>query len=105
MFKRDNKEQRKGQKDTLADETVLSGMISVMNSLCNALTPVQQSKQEKRIPGATLSPMKKAELCSTYLKQLSELQLLHESAVLSEEEYEEQRRDVVDLMRQLKENM
>ena len=91
---------KKGQ-DGPADDSVISGMISVMNSLCSAITPVQNKQEVRR---ATLSPMKKAELRSTYIKQLSELRLLHEGAVLSADEYEEQRKEVIDLMRQLKDN-
>ena len=45
--------------------------------------------------------MKRAQLHSTYLKQLSELRNLHDAGVLHEEEYE-QRSDFVHLMRQLK---
>ena len=44
--------------------------------------------------------MKKAELQSTYIKQLRELGSLHESAVLSAEEYKEQGMEVIALMRQ-----
>ena len=46
--------------------------------------------------------MKKAELKSTYMKQLSELRQLHDNGVLTEDEYEEQREELVQLMRQLK---
>ena len=89
------------RKDRVVQQmTVIGGMLSVMNTLCSAITP-NQSKQEVR--RATLSPMKRAEMQSTYIKQLSELRSLHESAVLSAGEYEEQRK-VKDLMRQLKEN-
>ena len=73
----------------------------MMNTLCSTITP-NHSKQEVR--RATLSPMKREELRSTYIKQLSELRSLHESAVLSADEYEEQRKEMIDLMRQLKEN-
>ena len=43
----------------------LSGMMSMMNTLCQALTP-KVTPSERRQVG--LSPMNKAELCSTYLK-------------------------------------
>ena len=99
MFNRESKEGRRGQTHAQSDETVVKSMLSVMTSLCGALTPTQS---HERIPTSTSSPMRKAELRSTYLKQLSELRLLHESSVLSEEEYEEQRMDIVELMRQLK---
>ena len=95
MFRRENKWAKKGQ-DNPADDSVISGMLSIMNSLCSAITPNQSTHEVKR---TTWSPMKKAELRSTYIKQLSELRSLHESAVLSTEEYEEQRKEVIDLMR------
>ena len=47
--------------------------------------------------------MKKAELCSTYLKQLDELRQLSDNRILTEEEYEEQREDLIDSIRNLKE--
>ena len=47
--------------------------------------------------------MKKAELRSTYLKQLGELHQLRDNGILTEEEYEEQREDQIDSMRNLKE--
>ena len=47
--------------------------------------------------------MKKAELCSTYLQQLGKLCQLCDNRILTEEEYEEQREDVIDSMRNLKE--
>ena len=47
--------------------------------------------------------MKKAELRSTYLKQLGELRQLRDNGILTEEEYEEQREDQIDSMRNLKE--
>ena len=43
----------------------------------------------------TLSPMKKAKLRSTCMKQLSELRQLHDNRVLTEDEYEEQREELV----------
>ena len=46
--------------------------------------------------------MKRAQLCSTYLKQVSELSNLHDAGVLHQDEYEEQRTDLVNLLRQLK---
>lgn len=85
MFRRESKGGKKGQ-GSPADDTVIGGMLSVMNTLCSAITP-NQSRQEVR--RAILSPMKRAELRSTYIKQLSELRSLHESAMLSADEYEE----------------
>lgn len=94
----DVRQESKKGRDNPADDSVISGMLSVMNSLCSAITLTLSTHNVKR---ATWSPMKKAELQSTYIKQLSELRPLHENAVLSAEEYEEQRKEVIDLMRQL----
>ena len=63
MFRRETKGSRKGQ-DT-PDDGVISGMLSIMNSLCSAITPTQSMHEAKR---TTWSPMKKAELRSTYIK-------------------------------------
>ena len=49
--------------------------------------------------GQTLSPIRKAELRSTYIKQLKNL---HENGILNTDEYEEQREELIELMRQLK---
>ncbi len=46
--------------------------------------------------------MKKAELRSMYIKQLGELKALNENSILNNDEYEEQRKEIVELMRQLK---
>lgn len=81
-------------------EVVMSGMMNMMNTLCQALTP-KVTPPERRQVG--LSPMKKAELRSTYLKQLSELRQLRDNGILTEDEYEEQREDLIDSMRNLKE--
>lgn len=48
--------------------------------------------------------MKRAELRSTSIKQLGELKSLNENGILTEEEYKEQREELVQLMRQLKNN-
>ena len=74
-------------------------MVSIIDRLCTALTPRQDKKGSR---SSTLSPMRKAELRSTYIKQISELKVLHESGCLTESEFEEQRHEVVELMRQLK---
>ena len=59
-------------------EVVMSGMVNMMNSLCQALTPKVTPSERKQVG---LSPMKKAELRSTYLKQLSELRQLHDNGI------------------------
>ena len=100
IFRLESTGAKKAQ-DSPADDSVICGMLSIMHSMCSAITPSQSTREVKQ---TTWSPMKKVELRSTYIKQLSELKLLNESAVLSVEEYEERRNDVIDLMRQLKEN-
>ena len=69
-------------------------MVSVIDKLCTALTPETKEKHS--------SPMKKAELRSTYIKQLSEFKMLHDNKILTDAEYTEQRDERVELMRQLK---
>ena len=78
----------------------MSGMMNMVNTLCQAITP-KVTPPERRQMG--LSPMKKAELRSTYLRQLSELRQLRDNEILTEEEYEEQREDLIDSMCNLKE--
>ena len=97
MFGREK--DKKSGKDGNVD-VVMSGMMSMMNTFCQALTP-KVTPSERRQVG--LSPMKKAELRSTYLKQLSELHQLRDNGILTEVEYEEQREDLIDSMRSLKE--
>ena len=66
MFKLESKGAKKGQ-DGTADDSVITGVLSIVNTLCSAITPTQ-SKQE--VQRTNWSPMKKAELRSTYIKQL-----------------------------------
>ena len=74
--------------------------MNMMNTLCQALT-LKVTPPEQRPVG--LSPMKKVELCSTYLKQSSELRQLRDNGILTEEGYEEQREDLIDSTHNLKE--
>ena len=98
MFSREK--DKKTAKDGNVD-VVMSGMVNMMNTLCQALTPKVIPLEKRQSIG--LSPMKKAELRSTYLKQLGELRQLRDNGILTEEEYEEQREDLIDSMRNLKE--
>ena len=92
MFTRGTKQQRQQENR----DPVVSGMLSVVNTLCQAVT-------SKQVAGtANASPVKKAELRSTYIQQLSELRQLFDNNILSPEEYEEQRLHIVSLMRELK---
>ena len=68
--------------------------MTMMSSLCLALVP--------KPAGSTYrSPVKRAELRGTYIKQLAELKQLRNSGILDEGEYEEQRADIIELMRRL----
>ena len=100
MFGRDRHAKR--QSESSLNESVLSQMMTMMNSVCQALIPNRVETERKVTISPNLSPMKRAELRSTYLKQLGELRQLLDQDVLTEEEYEEQRGDLVDSMRQLK---
>ena len=98
MFKRDTKQPKKRPD---LSTTSVDGVLTVMNTLCQALATANK-QTEAPAPSPTFSPMKRAQLRSTYLKQLSELRDLHDAGVLHQDEYEEQRSDIVNLMRQLK---
>ena len=101
MFKRDAKQPKKPPD---LNTTVVDGVLTVVNTLCQALAPTNRLTEKQCAPASspTFSPMKRAQLCSTYLKQLSELRDLHDAGVLHQDEYEEQRSDLVNLLRQLK---
>lgn len=91
MFNREVKQSRSshGQSDL---------MVSVIEKLCTALTP----KQEKGGVSVSSSPVKRAELRTTYIKQLNEIKMLRENEILTQNEYDEQRDELVMLMKQLK---
>ena len=72
-------------------------MMTVVNTLCQALVP-------KQARSTCSSPIKKAELRGTYMKQLTELKQLRDSGILEQDEYEEQRLDIIKLMRKLNQN-
>ena len=85
MFNREAKRSH-GQSDLI---------VSVVDKLCTALTPNEKEKYSS-------SPVKKAELRSTYIRQLNELKMLCDNKILTDEEYMEQRDELVKLMRLLK---
>jgi len=75
MFMHEAKHPKRNE--STVNETVIDGMMSVMNTLCQALTPKHGG--EKRPSVSTgLSPMKR-DLRSTYLKQLGEIRQLHDA--------------------------
>ena len=81
----------------------MNGMLTIVNTLCQALVPHDlASPAATRLPSATFSPMKKAELRGTYFKQLVDLRNLFDQGILTEDEYKEQKEDLVDAMRKLK---
>ena len=82
-------------------------MVSVVNTLSQALSTSAhvQTQLNRPNPSSSLpswSPMKRAELRSMYIKQMAEVRQLYDNGILSEEEYEEQRLELVDSLRQLK---
>jgi hypothetical protein len=89
MFNRDVRSGKLGQSDLV---------VSVIDKLCEALTP----QQARGGCSSILSPFKKVELRSAYIKQLGDLKNLYENEILNIEEYQEQKGEVVTLMRQLK---
>ena len=87
--------------------TVVDGVLTVVNTLCNTLVPANRGTQKQCAPtnSPTFSPMKHAQLHvrSTYLKHLSELRDLHDAEILHQNEYhEEQWSDLLNLLCQLK---
>ena len=88
MFGRDKHPKR--QSEPSGNETVVNQMMTVMNTLCQALTPKPAANWTV---STDFSPTKRAELRGMYLKQLSELRHLLDQDVLTNEEYEEQGRD------------
>ena len=98
MFKRDTKHPKKPSDSST---TSVDGVLTIVNTLCQALATANKQTLTPT-PSSTFSPMKRAQLCRTYLKQLSELRDFHDAGVLHQEEYEEQMSDLVNLLCQLK---
>ena len=96
----------KRAKTESSNDILMSGMLTMVNTLCQKLVPQQSSDQATPaptpIPSATFSPMKKAELHGTYFKQLVELRNLFDQGILTEDEYKEQKEELVDAIRKLK---
>ena len=69
--------------------------MSMVNTLCQSVVANQNTTKP------VLSPVKKAELRSTYMRQLTELRKLQEADIITKDEYEEQRSDLVENMRHL----
>lgn len=78
------------------NDSVISGMMSMVNTLCESVVTNQNTEKK-----TLLSPVKKAELRTTYMRQLAELKKLTEADILTKEEYEEQRSNLVENMRHL----
>lgn len=75
-------------------------MMTVVNNLFQALTPKQVPAERQSSTQVSNSPMEKAALRGTYIKQLSEIRQLYDNG---QEEYEEQRLHLVGLMRLINE--
>lgn len=76
-------------------------MVTAMNTLSQALVLKEVSVHENK--DSLSSPMKKAQLRGTYMKQLNELRQLYDNQILSKDEYEEQRLELIVLLRELRE--
>ena len=75
-------------------------MVSILS---HTLSPnTHKTDRSGQASSSGLSPMKCAELRGIYLNQMSELRHLFDNGVLTKEEYEEQRIELVDSMRRLK---
>lgn len=94
MFVRDKK--HPSSSSHVGDDTAV-GMVAAMSTLCQALIPKETPKPP------ISSPMKNAQLRGTYMKQLNELRQLYDSEILTKDEYEGQRSNLVKLMCQLNE--
>ena len=98
MFSRD----KRSKPNTSNEHTaVMDGMVTVIDTLCQVLTPKKSEMACTSSQNIAHSPIKKAELRSIYMRQLNELKALYDANILKEDEYEEQRKDIVKLMRQL----
>ena len=108
MFGRESKKGRAPESVSTDLSAAVVDMVSVVSTLSQALSTSAQTQLNRlqtscsRPSLATWSPLKRAELRSMYLKQMTELRQLYDSGILSEEEYVEQRVELVDLLRQLK---
>ena len=77
-------------------------MVCVVSIIAQAVTPTLQphsegitEKSRNCLPSA-LSPIKKAGLRSVYLKQMGELCQLYDNKVLTDQEYQEPRLELVE---------
>ena len=104
MFHRETAMKR--AKTESSNDVLMSGMLTMVNTLCQKIGQPHSSDQATPIPAsmptATFSPMKKAELRGMYFKQLVELKNLFDQGILTEDEHKEQKEDIVDAMRKLK---
>ena len=74
-------------------------LTDVADKFASALSPTTSSTC--RSSGSYSSPSKPAELPGKYMQQLKELVTLHDIDALTDEEYDEQRLVIVNLMRKL----
>ena len=107
MFGREHK--RVNSKNTSSDVATLgdavAGMVGLLSQTLTSSAHTQQTPtagKAGQVSNSDLSPMKCAELRSIYIKQIGKLRQLYDNGVLSKEEYEEQRIELVDSMRRLR---
>lgn len=86
---------KSNRSDSSVNDSIITGMMAVVNSLCQSVTK-QQTEQK-----TVLSPVKRAELRSTYMRQLTDLRKLFDDGIINRDEYEEQRCEIVQSMRGL----
>lgn len=76
-------------------------LTGLAKSIVGYLSPQTNTSHASSSSSATLSPAKTAQLRSKYMEQLSDLVKLREIQALTEEEYDEQRKVIVESMRKL----
>ena len=92
MFGRESKKGRAPERVSTDLSAAVVDMVSVVSTLSQALSTSAQTQLNRpqtscsRPSLATWSPLKRAELRSMYLKQMTELRQLYDSGILSEEE-------------------
>ena len=99
MFGCETKKAKAPQKDS-SDLSAAVVMVSVVSTLSQALSTSAQAQLNRPHTSSShpvsWSSMKRAELRSMYLKQMTDLRQLYDDGILSEEEYEEQRLELVE---------
>ena len=93
-----------GLKRVCGRSTCSSDLNAALTGMANSIVTVLSPQVPVCPSGSGInsnSPSKSVELRSKYMQQLRELVNLHEIGALTTEEYEDQRRTLVDLMKKL----